>query len=162
VTTVDPDQPGTWIDTILESLAGQVERCVDGVERWVSGRKQLAGIERLRQLARRRGVPDPELALGMTNAAIDATGELRGRYQETLRAIGAWLDISGFCDVRISEAAGELVIEAIGSDGEPAAIERIRLDSDGIGRLCRAVRNDRGSAVSYRPIDDRHTILDPA
>jgi len=43
VTTVDPDQPGTWIDTILESLAGQVERCVDGVERWVSGRKQLLG-----------------------------------------------------------------------------------------------------------------------
>jgi hypothetical protein len=96
------------------------------------------------------------------NEMIDAANELRGRYQESLRAIGAWLDIRGFCDIRITEAAGELVIEAIGSDGSPTAVERIRLDMDSLGRLCRAARNDRGSAISYRPIDDRHTILDPA
>ena len=96
------------------------------------------------------------------NATTDAIGELRGRYQESLRAIGAWLDIRGFCDVRITEAAGELVIEAIGLDGAPTAVERIRLDTDSIGRLCRAARNDRGSAISYRPIDNRQSILDPA
>jgi hypothetical protein len=42
-TKVDPDQPGNWIDIIFESLAGQIERSVDGVERWVSGREQLPG-----------------------------------------------------------------------------------------------------------------------
>lgn len=96
------------------------------------------------------------------NATNDTAGELRGRYQESLRAIGAWLDIRGFRDVRITEVAGELVIEASGTPGEPAVTERIRLDSDRIGRLCRAARNDRGSAISYRPIDDRAAVLNLA
>ena len=96
------------------------------------------------------------------HATIDATGELRGRYQESLRAIGAWLDIRGCRDVRITESAGDLVIVASGGDGEPTAIERIRLDSDGIGRLCRAARNDRGAAISYHPIDERQTVLNRA
>ena len=96
------------------------------------------------------------------NATHDAAGALRGRYQESLRAIGAWLDIRGFGDVRITEAAGELVIEAIGADGEPTVTERIRLDPDSLGRLCRAARSDRGAAISYRPIGDARTVLDPA
>jgi hypothetical protein len=86
---------------------------------------------------------------------MEATTELRGRYQESLRTIGAWLDIRGFRDVRIIEADGELLIEAAGAEGEPSITERIHLDSASIGRLCQAARNDRGSAISYRPIEER-------
>ena len=87
---------------------------------------------------------------------MDSPQVLHGRYQESLRAIGAWLDIRGFSDVRIVEDDGDLVVEAALTAGEPATtIERIRLDSDSIGRLCRAARNDRGAALSYRPVEYR-------
>jgi hypothetical protein len=94
--------------------------------------------------------------MGMT---MEATTKLRGRYQESLRAIGAWLDIRGFREVRIIEADGELLIEAAGPEGEAAVTERIHLDAASIGRLCQAARNDRGSAISYRPIEDAFPAL---
>ncbi|MCC6792205.1 MAG: hypothetical protein IT336_10980 [Thermomicrobiales bacterium] len=78
---------------------------------------------------------------------------LRGKYQESLRVIGAWLDIRGFSDVRIVEDNGEFVVEASRAGGhESPATERFRLDGESIDRLCRAARNDRGSALSRYPL----------
>lgn len=78
---------------------------------------------------------------------------LRGKYQESLRVIGAWLDIRGFSEVRIIEDAGELVVEASApTDEVDGATERFRLDRESIERLCRAARNDRGSALSRYPL----------
>ena len=65
---------------------------------------------------------------------MNAPDTLRGRHQESLQAIGAWLDIRGFQDIRIVESDGELVVEAAGAQGQPAVIERIRLDSEFTGR----------------------------
>jgi hypothetical protein len=84
---------------------------------------------------------------------MDGREKLRGKYQESLRVIGAWLDIRGFGDVRIVEEAGELVVEASAPfETEGGAIERFRLDHESIDRLCRAARNDRGSALSRYPL----------
>lgn len=70
---------------------------------------------------------------------------LDGGYQEALRAVGAWLDVRGYGNVRIVEEDGALVIEAsVKSD----SVEVIRLDRDRIDRLCSAAKNDRGSALS--------------
>ncbi len=96
--------------------------------------------------------------MGMT---METPELLTGRYQKSLRAIGAWLDIRGFSDVRIVEDDGELVVEAAGSRGEPSVTERIRLDVDHLGRLSLAARHDRGSAVSYRAYEDRTPSLSP-
>lgn len=35
--TANHGQPEHWIETILASLAGRVERCVNEVERWADG-----------------------------------------------------------------------------------------------------------------------------
>jgi hypothetical protein len=84
---------------------------------------------------------------------MDGTNALRGKYQESLRVIGAWLDVRGFGDVRIVENAGELVVEASGEiDGSPTRVERFCLDRESIDRLCRAAQNDRGSALSRYPL----------
>lgn len=76
---------------------------------------------------------------------------LKGSYQEALRAVGAWLDIRGYHDVRIVEDAGTLVVEAKTNRGPISETDRIQLDRHRIERLCQAAKNDRGSALS-RPI----------
>jgi hypothetical protein len=84
---------------------------------------------------------------------MDARNGLHGKYQESLRVIGAWLDVRGFSDVRIVEDAGELVVEASDEvDGSPTRVERFCLDRESIDRLCRAAKNDRGSALSRYPL----------
>ena len=84
---------------------------------------------------------------------MDGRNALRGKYQESLRVIGAWLDVRGFSDVRIVEEAGELVVEACGEvNGSPTGVERFCLDRESIDRLSRAARNDRGSALSRYPL----------
>lgn len=83
---------------------------------------------------------------------MDSRNALRGKYQESLRVVGAWLDIRGYGDVRIVEDDGELVVEASGTVEESAdGAERFRLDRESIDRLCRAARNDRGTALSHYP-----------
>lgn len=78
----------------------------------------------------------------------DSTG-LKGTYQETLRTIGAWLDVRGYRDIRIVEDAGDLVIEASDSSRDASHVEFFRLDREGIERMRHAARNDRGSALSH-------------
>ena len=74
--------------------------------------------------------------------------DIRGSYQEALRAVGAWLDIRGYGDVRIVEEEGVLVIRA---NARQETVEEIRLDRERLTRLCAAAKQDRGSALS-RPV----------
>ena len=60
---------------------------------------------------------------------------IEGGYQEALRAVGAWLDIRGYGDVRIVEQEGELIIEA---SARSEVVEVIRLNRERIDRLCAA------------------------
>lgn len=87
---------------------------------------------------------------------------LRGRYQESLRVIGAWLDIRGFSDVRIFEESGGLIVEASAAPDAPTpAVERFHLDRDSIERLCRAARDDRGGAISTRALHPSTGVSNP-
>jgi hypothetical protein len=87
---------------------------------------------------------------------------LRGRYQESLRAIGAWLDIRGFSEVRIFEEGGEMIVEASGTQVVPAsAVERFHLDRDSIERLCRAARDDRDGRISTRSLNSSLQTVGP-
>jgi hypothetical protein len=65
---------------------------------------------------------------------MDTPETFRGRYQESLQLIGAWLDIRGFRNLHIVESDGELVVEASDTQGEPAVVEKIRLGFDLFGR----------------------------
>lgn len=70
-------------------------------------------------------------------------------YQDSLRAIGAWLDIRGYRDVRIVEAEGELIIEAkTGSSATATMEEVLRFDHAGVIRLRQAALSDRGAPRS--------------
>lgn|GEM_PF-762390 len=67
-------------------------------------------------------------------------------YQDSLRAIGAWLDIRGYSDVRIVESDGELVIEARpGERNRPNMMEIVHFDSASVLRLRQAALSDRGA-----------------
>lgn len=67
-------------------------------------------------------------------------------YQDSLRAVGAWLDVRGYCDVRIVECDGELVIEAKpGKDPGAMTAEVLRFDHAGVLRLRQAALSDRGA-----------------
>jgi hypothetical protein len=93
--------------------------------------------------------------------SIVAAGGLQGTYQEALRAVGAWLDVRGYGEIRIVEDGGVIVVEAVptGSATAPAP-ETIRLERADIRRLCQAARQDRGSALS-RPLATPR-LIDPA
>jgi hypothetical protein len=67
-------------------------------------------------------------------------------YQDTLRAVGAWLDVRGYRDVRIVESDGELVIEArLGKLAGATTPEVLTFDHAGVLRLQQAARSDRGA-----------------
>jgi hypothetical protein len=67
-----------------------------------------------------------------------------GRYQDILRAIGAWLDARSYRLTRLSESDGCFVIEVeTGVAGDDLSREILRLDMDAINRLTSAARNDR-------------------
>jgi hypothetical protein len=78
-------------------------------------------------------------------------------YQDSLRAVGAWLDVRGYREVRIIEDGGTLVVEASsGTAKVPTPIEVLRFDSERIRRLRNAALNDRG-APRLPPSDERGT-----
>ncbi|HEY7034169.1 MAG TPA: hypothetical protein VH482_22715 [Thermomicrobiales bacterium] len=71
-------------------------------------------------------------------------------YQDTLRAVGAWLDVRGYREVRIVEADGALVVEAAtGTVTTPAATEVLRFDAERMLRLREAALCDRGVPRAY-------------
>jgi len=61
--------------------------------------------------------------------------------QETLRAIGAWLDIRGYTLVAIRRDADALLVEANLPDEE--STEVLRFDREALARLAFASRGDR-------------------
>lgn len=70
-------------------------------------------------------------------------------YQDSLRAVGAWLDVRGYRDVRIAESNGELVIEArVSGGGVTSDAEIVRFDAEAIHRLRRAAFSDRNAPHS--------------
>ena len=71
-------------------------------------------------------------------------------YQDSLRAVGAWLDIRGYREVRIFEDADALVVEAACGKSEAAAAKEVfRLDSERIQRLRLAALSDRGAPRAW-------------
>jgi hypothetical protein len=64
-------------------------------------------------------------------------------YQDALRAVGAWLDVRGYREVRIVEDGGALVVEA--SPSAPAPVEVLRFDAERMHRLREAALSDRGA-----------------
>lgn len=78
---------------------------------------------------------------------IDKHSEPRSfSYQDSLRAVGAWLDVRGYREVRIVESDGELVIEAKpGKNPGIATAEVLRFDHAGVLRLRQAALSDRGA-----------------
>lgn len=67
-------------------------------------------------------------------------------YQDSLRAVGAWLDVRGYREIRIVESDGELIIEAkAGKNPCVASAEVFKFDQAGVLRLRQAALNDRGA-----------------
>lgn len=67
-----------------------------------------------------------------------------GTYQETLRALGAWLDARGYRLIRVSSAENGLTVEVeIGQAGDDLSREIFRLEFDALERLTMAARSDR-------------------
>ena len=88
------------------------------------------------QLVRTLPSPD-EQALPPVQAFV-------GRYQEMLRAVGAWLDAQGFRLTGISGSGECLLIEVeTGPPGDAVQREAFRLDYDAIERLVYAAQRDR-------------------
>ena len=75
-------------------------------------------------------------------------------YQETLRAIGAWLDVRGYTLVAIRRDAGALIVEAALPDAESPDV--LRFDRDALARLSFAARGDRNREArpSIYPVFD--------
>jgi hypothetical protein len=75
-------------------------------------------------------------------------------YQDGLRAVGAWLDVRGYREIRIVEHDGTLVVEAAPETaGQAVQVEVLRFDADRIARLRRAALNDRGAPRAYPCFD---------
>jgi hypothetical protein len=71
-------------------------------------------------------------------------------YQDGLRAVGAWLDVRGYREIRIVEHNGALVVEAApGTTSQSTPVEVLRFDADHMARLRRAALNDRGAPRAY-------------
>ena len=84
-----------------------------------------------------------------TRPAVDTSSPLPseaflGRYQEMLRALGAWLDARGYRLIRVSSADHALVVEVeVGQPGDDLSREVFRLDDVALERLLEAARTDR-------------------
>jgi hypothetical protein len=75
-------------------------------------------------------------------------------YQDGLRAVGAWLDVRGYREIRIVERDGTLVVEAApATSGQAVQVEVLRFDADRIARLRRAALSDRGAPRAYPRFD---------
>jgi hypothetical protein len=74
-------------------------------------------------------------------------------YQDCLRAVGAWLDVRGYREIRIVEDRGTLVVEAAPDAANQAAVEVLRFDADHMARLRKAALNDRGAPRAYPSFD---------
>jgi hypothetical protein len=87
-------------------------------------------------------------------------------YQDTLRAVGAWLDVRGYREVRIVEDGETLVVEASpGPAAASAPVEVLRFDAKRMLRLREAARNDRGAPrvwSSRQPTDSTAGSAAPA
>jgi hypothetical protein len=74
----------------------------------------------------------------------------RFTYQDTLRAVGAWLDVRGYREVHIIEAGGGFLVEAVpGIANAHAPVEVLRFDAECMLRLRKAALSDRGAQHAY-------------
>lgn len=85
--------------------------------------------------------PRPPLRLVAPSARPDPSWREHITNQETLRAIGAWLDIRGYTLDAIRRDADALIVEATLPDAESPDL--LRFDRDALARLSDASRNDR-------------------
>jgi hypothetical protein len=73
-------------------------------------------------------------------------------YQEILRSVGAWIDVRGYREVRISGDVGGLVIEGVlGEEDSGDETERLLLDNEHLERFCEASRLNRSPAPTVSP-----------
>ena len=81
-------------------------------------------------------------------------------YQEILRSIGAWIDVRGYCEVRIKGDADGLAIEGVLSPvGASDERERLVLDTEQLHRFCDAARLNRSPAPTVSPKSRPHLTL---
>ena len=77
-------------------------------------------------------------------ASLRRPQPLAGRYQEMLRALGAWLDARGYCLTRMSANESSLIVEVeTGQAGDDLSTEIFRLEFEALERLMSAARSDR-------------------
>jgi hypothetical protein len=88
---------------------------------------------------------------------------VRPNYQEVLRSVGAWLDMRGYQDIRITEGPEGLIIEGLpAEDSFDGEHERLLLDNELIQRFCEASRQNRFAPPPLSPTLSRaHLTLVP-
>jgi hypothetical protein len=86
---------------------------------------------------------------------------VRPTYQEILRSVGAWLDMRGYQEIRITEKTDGLVIEGTPADGFGVEPERLLLDNEHIQRFCDASRQNRfaPNPLSPTPLRPNLTLV---
>lgn len=79
-------------------------------------------------------------------ARPDAGDRAPRRYQDELRAIGAWLDARGYREIRVIERPNGLLVQGRpGGDDPTVPFETMIFDEARLRHLLTAARRDRGT-----------------